>query len=222
MSGYASIAVDVDQLYLTANYNCLAGLDDYAYVMVRTFTGDGVVDPFAPLNIQNAENADLLVGCYHVPCSGMSAETQIDLNFAALHAASVASDCGNLFIKVFDNPSPHCAWNKSTPEANCNFIKELLNATYNNPHFSDTGNLGVFSSQEAWNSIVGPECFGFQSQYSVWYRHLNDNSTCADWPSQQFSDFQSDSVLFKQYASSYDKCGFNASHADSYIQGCGF
>jgi hypothetical protein len=203
--------VEVDQLYLPANYNCLSNVADFA--LIRTFTGEGVVDPFAPVNIGNALGTSLIIGCYHVPCYGIPAEVQIDLNFRALHAASKASYCGSMYIKVFDNPSSHCAWSQTSPEANCNFVKELLNATSNNPHWEGSY-LGVFSSQDAWNSIVGPECFGFESQgYLAGYQNLNDNTTCADWASQQFSDFQTNSVRFKQYANSFDRCGFNASHA---------
>ena len=135
------------------------------------------------------------------PCTGkQSATDQVNAMISQLD--NVANGMyGTIWLDVETNPSPGCSWKQWTPEQNCQFIQELVDAV------RDAGKTpGIYSSRYQWENVFGVGNYNYCSQVSdvpLWYSHYDGKKNFNRFKS--FAGWSEPDM--KQYLGDKQMCG---------------
>ncbi|EPB77543.1 hypothetical protein ANCCEY_03385 [Ancylostoma ceylanicum] len=191
-------AVDVDVAVSVSQFQCIRkSLYDVAFIRGYSSTGQGQLDWYAPINIQNANAAGLKTEIYMSPQprSTKTGAQQFDEMYGGLRNNNI-----NIKTVWIQMTSPSNWYSNTT--YNLNFVNDILaRASQYNLY------IGIYTSNYDWYHITGE---AEASNVMLWYWFVYGNGTRNESPAN-FNDFRPfggwTSPSAKQFGQSEIVCG---------------
>lgn len=195
------IGGDLTDGYWTSTFQC-AAKNGWSFVILNSYEPYGALDPNIGNNLACAKAAGLSTDIFHSTCATQDAAAQIknDINNVGL------GNFDTMWIGVLDNPAAGCQWG-SNQTANCEYVGDLISAGKN-----AGATVGVYSSADWWNSIVGSSCtVGSDALVHLWYANWDGKKNFIDYTSFGGWDLPN----MKQYDDTVNGlCGIADGYAD--------
>ena len=186
--------LDITQPTTDANFSCFSQ-QGATFVIVQGYLSHGGVNTNALQNLKNAKSRGFATDIYMSNCPGKASYTQAN---ELLNAIS-PSYFDTVWVKVEPNTSPGCSWTSNTPQANCQYLRSLINAIQ-----ARGVKVGIFSTPTYWRDAFQNQAYCPEvANVPLWYG-ANDRSA-------SFSGFSAfggwSTPTVKMFYYNYTMCG---------------